>query len=590
MSVPFDLESTQVALGWAVLHFLWQGVVIGLLAAVALALVRREDAAARHVVGLSALAICLVTFGGTFGHTLMSTAADAGPRVVLPASVDLDSPEFAAASTILAELTAVPAVPAVRAIEPTGPLAWFWTAGALFMALRLVRASFHVHRLRTRALSPVDTSWQRVLDGLCGDLGIRRAVRLLKSELIDSPAVVGWLAPLILVPATTFTALTPEQLRAVLAHELAHIRRYDHLANALQALIEVLLFFHPVVWWLSRLVREEREHCCDSAAVQTAGSSLLLAQALTRLESLRLTNPSIALAAKTHRGSLMNRITRILDSRTGVPQRPIGWRLLSSLSAGVLVLGLGVAQAAPEVSAEPVVTGAVSPQTRDAKADYAIIEARILSAIEAGELSAKDAKTTLAALRRTMFPTLQGGVAGVTGRYVRLPSRNTEMDPRSRYSAAEKKARAAVKAGKISGEDARKRLTEYRIRLGEEARRVDPREEPQGDEIKRYLEAQKKIKEAVKAGRISKEDGERRLIGQRRALGEKERGADVATDLHTRYAGAEKKIKAAVKAGDLSREDAEKKLEGLRRRIAMKAKELEALRAAEKKEKKERRR
>lgn len=234
----------------------------------------------------------------------------------------------------------------------------------------------------------------------------------------------------------------------------------------------------------------------------------------------------------------MNRITRILETRTGGSQRPIGWRLLSTLSAGVLVLGLGVAQAAPEVGAEPAAKVGVSPQSRDAKADYAIIEERILSAIEAGELSANDARTTLAALRRTMFPERRRSAAGSD---VRQRSRDTDMDPRSRYAAAEKKARAAVKAGDISSADAKKRLMEYRKRLGEEARRADKREAPQGDEIKRYLAAQKKIK-------------------------------------------------AAVEAGDLSREEAEKKLAGLRRRIEKKSKELEGLRAAERKEKNERRR
>ena len=113
----------------------------------------------------------------------------------------------------------------------------------------------------------LDDKWRQSLRRLCGQLRIRRPVRLLESALVDVPMVIGWLRPVILLPASALSGLTPQQLEAIIAHELAHIRRHDYLINLLQSLIETLLFYHPAVWWVSRQIRREREHCCDDLAV-----------------------------------------------------------------------------------------------------------------------------------------------------------------------------------------------------------------------------------------------------------------------------------------------------------------------------------
>ena len=164
---------------------------------------------------------------------------------------------------------------------------------------------------------------------LAQQLRVSRPVRLCKSALVEVPTVIGWLQPVILFPVSAVTGLPAMQLEAILAHELAHIRRHDYLVNLLQHLVETLLFYHPAVWWVSHHLSQERELCCDDLTVNVCGDRVAYAQALAALEELRGTAPDLALAAGG--GSLLRRIRRLL----GVPvesHRPVWWL------AGTIVL------------------------------------------------------------------------------------------------------------------------------------------------------------------------------------------------------------------------------------------------------------
>ena len=121
------------------------------------------------------------------------------------------------------------------------------------------------------------------MGALAARLGIRRPVRLLESARVQVPVVIGALRPVLLLPASALTGLAPAQVEAVLAHELAHIRRHDYPVNLLQSAAETLLFYHPGVWWLSARIRAEREHCCDDIAVRVCGDAVGYAEALTSI-------------------------------------------------------------------------------------------------------------------------------------------------------------------------------------------------------------------------------------------------------------------------------------------------------------------
>src|SRR5262249_15029310 len=135
--------------------------------------------------------------------------------------------------------------------------------------------------------------------------------RLLVSSDTDSPSVTGWLRPIILLPLSAIAGLTPDQLEAVLAHELAHIRRHDYLVNLLQMAAETVLFYHPAVWWISARIRHERDLCCDDLAVRACGGALCYARALTALEKMRAGHPALALGSTD--GPLFLRIRRLIS-------------------------------------------------------------------------------------------------------------------------------------------------------------------------------------------------------------------------------------------------------------------------------------
>jgi beta-lactamase regulating signal transducer with metallopeptidase domain len=166
-------------------------------------------------------------------------------------------------------------------------------------------------------------------------MALERVVQVFESTAIAVPMMVGWLKPVVLLPAAALSGLTSDQIEALLAHELAHVRRHDYLVNLLQAAVETLLFYHPAVWWVSRHVRQEREHCCDDLAIAVCGDRAAYAAALADLAAM--TTPRFALAASD--GSLLARVKRILGPPADRHSAPVGWTpaLLVALLGAALV-------------------------------------------------------------------------------------------------------------------------------------------------------------------------------------------------------------------------------------------------------------
>lgn len=328
-------------LGLTLFHALWEDALIGLLAWIGLALLRNRGPRSRYrwaCLGLAAM-------------------------VLAPAFT------FAALGAGEASQASVPAAPlrgdAILGGTALGPLhlgtllPWLalgWLLGAAFMVLRLGGGLWWLDRRYLAQARPAPAAWEARFRELARRMGLPRAVRLLASDRAASPLALGWLKPVVLVPASAFLALPPDALEAVLAHELAHLQRGDYLANLLQTLAEALLFFHPAAWWLSRQIREAREHCCDDAAAALLGDPLPLAQGLAALAALRRplpSDPDPALAAA--RGTLMHRITRLFQpASTPLPSL----RGLALLLAGATFLG-GTA-----LATRPVAPGSATAATR----------------------------------------------------------------------------------------------------------------------------------------------------------------------------------------------------------------------------------
>src|SRR5262249_746568 len=154
-------------------------------------------------------------------------------------------------------------------------------------ALRPVASWLAIRQLRSRGISGVPPVVLEALERVAKHLHLRRAVTIVQSTLVRAPVVVGWLRPFILLPVGIGCELPLGQLDAILAHELAHVRRHDFPINVLQTLIEAVFFYHPAVWWLSQRIRAERENCCDDLAIAALGNRGDYGRALLAIEALR---------------------------------------------------------------------------------------------------------------------------------------------------------------------------------------------------------------------------------------------------------------------------------------------------------------
>jgi beta-lactamase regulating signal transducer with metallopeptidase domain/polyhydroxyalkanoate synthesis regulator phasin len=399
------------AIGWAVLHSLWQGFLIGGVVLLLLHANRTHSASMRHAIaflGLLAMLLAFVTTttlllvdGSDTASRVVASTATSGHLETATSTNDIPSPDRATANTS----------PLIGATERDlswlpGVITWAWLAGVGLMTVRLFGQWCWSRRLRHRGTEPTDAAWTTMFDSLKARCGVGERVRLLVSRTIDSPMVVGWLHPVVLMPASVFTALDPEQLRTILVHELHHLARRDHLLNMVQAVIEAVLFFHPVTWWLSRQVRIERELRCDDATLEIADSPRSLAEALLALESLRTLNDtraSFQLAATG--GSLMHRITRLTGSS---PQAPncAGWRIISA-STILAVAGASIAATSSEspAASQPQVQRADDPAKvhPDIGERLHALGVELRKQVAAGEMTAEDAKVTFNAAKEKMW-------------------------------------------------------------------------------------------------------------------------------------------------------------------------------------------
>ncbi len=411
-------DHVVLALGWTLLHFLWQGTLVAVLLAIASRAFDRGASGPRYLLATAALLAMVALPAATFvrlssDFAPKAPAIESAPAALVAGSAAVQVPQVFAwsgdagepamagdpaiesmAATDVATGTptdlswevvragndpdtfafeARPAPPPAalhslwlavqtlartalrmgtaaleRTLDRNAPiwLPWFvalWGLGVMLLTLRLAGGWVITRRIRRTVIDIPGDRLHETLERLTARMRVSRPVRAFRSALVEVPTVIGWLRPVILVPVGAMAGLTPAQVEALVAHELAHIRRHDYLINLLQTVVETILFYHPAVWWVSHCVREERENACDDLAVRACGDRVAYARALCDLEHLRLAAPRLALAANG--GSLLNRIRRLLDP---APRAS----LVSRCGACLLLLGsilfvvLGLAPAA----------------------------------------------------------------------------------------------------------------------------------------------------------------------------------------------------------------------------------------------------
>ncbi len=336
-------------LGWTLLHFLWQGAGLTALFAAAAAVCR--SASARYALAVSALVLMMVSPVVTFTWL----RAQANPAVQTGAG---GASTWAETSTQHATALSRSRAPVAEsgAGQATGML-WLveaWFLGVLLLSLRTAGGLILIERMRRREIKPVGAELYAKCAALQRRMGLDRVIRYCECHRLDAPAALGWFRPVVLLPVRALTGLTETQIEAVIAHELAHIRRLDCFVNLFQIATETLLFYHPAVWWVSQRIRAEREHCCDDEAIVICGDAVNYARALTLMEEWRAA-PALMMAA--NRGPLAERVMRLLGWNGAAGRiRVAGLSGSFVCLVGALLAGnafLGIAHAALGAGASP---------------------------------------------------------------------------------------------------------------------------------------------------------------------------------------------------------------------------------------------
>lgn len=363
-------------LGWTLLHFVWQGALLGLCIGLLLVVLRHSLSTLRYKLLLAGFGLMALTPVVTFfvltpqppviGEPPSSIEPLAEATLTRPTAAitppDVSAfpplePQFPSAEPPLtlpgnppaineasAEAAIVAAPIDERSISQRIDLflPWLvagWLLGVVALSLRLIGAWRRIQRLVRCDVCELETRWAEVGQRLLTVMQVRRTVRFLESQRSVVPVVIGWLKPVVVVPTSILTSLTFEEAEALLAHELAHIRRCDEVVNLLQTVFETLFFYHPAVWWISARLRQEREHCCDDLAAEVVGDRLVYSRALVAAAQLAADRPHRLAVASTG-GKLQQRILRLME---GGPRQRIKtrWPVVTALAiVGLLTLSI----------------------------------------------------------------------------------------------------------------------------------------------------------------------------------------------------------------------------------------------------------
>jgi beta-lactamase regulating signal transducer with metallopeptidase domain len=339
-------------LGWCLLHFVWQGAVLALVLCALLSRLRSPQA--RYASAVCALIAMLVVPFITFA--ILKQSPESIRQFPMGGFVEIGN-----AREAVQPGAASPHEPPVFFASHAASIDWLnyavlaWFAGVYMFTLRTLGGWMLLMRLRRRRAEPIAGDLLETCLTLQRRLGVSRAVRYVCSRAAESPAVFGWLRPVVVLPLSALAGLSPWQVEAIIAHELAHIKRWDLLVNAFQIATETLLFYHPAVWWVNRVIRNEREHCCDDVAVEACGNAHDYARALAQLEESRSAS---VWAMAANGGVLTSRIGRLLGLKRAARSMSVaGMAVIGSLCvAGVLLAGTTVAQLQSSTPAAPAKT------------------------------------------------------------------------------------------------------------------------------------------------------------------------------------------------------------------------------------------
>jgi bla regulator protein blaR1 len=318
------------AIGWTIVHSLWQGALVAVLLAIVLAALRNNASTNRYAVSVTAmfamLQISLFTFFAIYeprslADDLTSPMAIVGSEAPVNQVFGLN--EANENSEVLATAQEQNSVVSyynatIENIKHNLHLiVATWLIGVMLFSLRFAGSLLYINKLKNKYIATAPESWLKLSADISHKLRLRKNVKVLLSDLVHTPTAIGIFKPVILMPISLQTGLSMAEVESILAHELAHIRRNDYLINIFQSVAEILFFYHPAIWWISANIREERENCCDDMAVAAIGDSMVYSRTLARMNEMahQQTYNQTALAFAGRKGSLLGRIKRLFSQR-----------------------------------------------------------------------------------------------------------------------------------------------------------------------------------------------------------------------------------------------------------------------------------
>ena len=323
----FISEELIHAIGWTLIHSIWQGALIAIVMSVLFMGIKDKSAKLRYLGANMALLLVLILAVLTFVDLYQSVTPEESLIFISQSIVD-----GGAIIQIENETAALNVSSFING--NIGLITGAWILGFLFFGIKLIGGLAHIEFLKRSKLE-IPFIWKEKLNALKGKINYEKEIELALSSAVSVPVVLGALKPIILLPIGMINKMNPEEVESILAHELSHIVRQDYLFNVIQSVVESLLYFNPGVWWISAVLRSERENCCDDLAIEMCGDSVTYARALVGVEEFYHKTPTLAMGLFKEKKSLLKRVKRILKQ----PQNKsvLNEKLLVS---SLLVLGL----------------------------------------------------------------------------------------------------------------------------------------------------------------------------------------------------------------------------------------------------------
>jgi len=351
-------EQLLQAFSWTLIHSLWQGLLLAVTAAALLQLMKKARPALRYNIIFIHLLVFISACITTFVRALNTSASQPAAQVTTHVEntgaslFNLDTDHFIQLAGSCSAFVS----------QHAHILVMLWALFFTFRSFRMVQGLLYLRKARRTQIYGIPEEWRSRFRQLTDSLYISRPVLLLESGFVRVPVVIGHLKPVILMPAGLLTGLPMQQVEAVLLHELAHIRRHDYVINLIQTICETIFFFNPALLWLSSLLRDEREHCCDDIALQQTGNKKEFIQALISFKEHTLYHHHAAVAFPGKKNQLLQRVSRIISNK----HQPPGAAEKVCFMAGILLLAvMRSAATITKVSSKPSVRKEIThPDTK----------------------------------------------------------------------------------------------------------------------------------------------------------------------------------------------------------------------------------